>query len=184
MRLTAFLLCLLWPLAACQTTNSKWVPVYSTRIVLDAEQFHDETPEIAKKETHCGFYERALWTTSASVAVVRLASANPGCVVLEANPSVEDLIKQWGWLKKGNARQDGESILAYTLGSPVWIHFLRRKDQPCIVFRYGVGDSGGDIDEYPELVRGFFCKKWSSTITQEEAVVFVTSIRIDRSQRP
>jgi len=182
MRPLILLLCTLWPLAACQTIDNEWMPVYSTRIVLGAEQFRDETPEIKRKETFCGSAEKAVWTTSANVAVVQISSANLGCVVLEANPSIKDLVKQWKWLEKADTRQDGESILTYSLGSPVWIHFLRRKDQPCIIFRYGIGDSGSSINEYPELIRGFFCKKWSSTITPNEATAFVKGIRIGRKQ--
>lgn len=173
------ILCVMMVVAGCETTGTnKWTPTKNSRLVLQAEQFEGFWPIIHIRDLYCGHMEKTYWVASAGTAEIKLTTADAGCAVLDASPSVEDLIQEWRWLKQGAAKQEGKSISVRTLGVPVWIHFLRRKEMPCILFRFGTGESGSNIDVSTQRIRGYYCSQSSKEITASGASAFVKSIKI------
>lgn len=168
-------------MAACQTTaENRRVSIESTKIVLEAEQFEGIAPDLYGKEMYCGRAEVAIWESGARVSAIALGLTDPGCAVIDDNMSIPEQIDQWIWLKKGEAQKDGESVMIRTLGTTAWMHFLRRKGRPCILFRYRLGESGDDLNVATEIVMGFYCDRSAAEIDVDEAKAFVKSIRIDR----
>jgi len=177
-RLLSFL-CVSIVIVGCQTTeNNKWHPTKATRIVLQAEQFRGFWPRIQIKDLFCGEIEETYWVASTGTAEIALTTADPGCVVFDASPTIDDLIQEWRWLRQGPAKQEKDSIMIKSLGAPVWVHFLRRKEMPCILFRFGIGDSGDSINGSTQRIRGYYCSQSSKEISARDAAAFVKSIKI------
>lgn len=180
LRRSLSILCVMAVVAGCVTTDTdKWASTNSTRIVLEAEQFEGFRPRVHSKSQYCGEAEKAYWVASAGFVEIVLTRANAGCAILDSNRSVEGLINNWRMLRQGNAVQERPSIRVTALGAPGWIHFLRRKGKPCILFRIETGDSGGSFDQSTQTIMGYFCSQSPSPeITSSEARDFVASIRI------
>lgn len=61
----------------------------------------------------------------------------------------------------------------------MWVYFIRRDDQPCIVFNSGIGKFGDKLQDTTQIIIGFFCDKSAETVTPTAAKAFVKSIRVN-----
>lgn len=171
-------------LAACQTApSSEPTRTEETQIVLKADQFRTIQPEIYEQSGYCSRNEGAVWRDNASIAIVILTIADLECGIDESEVTVDALIDKVGWLSNANTRPEGQPILRRRLNVPVWIHFLRRNDQPCILFNFGVGDSGDPLYEATEFIIGVYCNDRSRSISPEEANAFLQSVDIRNLQQ-
>jgi len=185
MRRTFLILCAATiMLAACQTTQpSKPTRTEKTQIVLDAEQFRTIRPEILEQSGYCGRSEGAVWKDGYSIAIIVLMIADMECAIDEDEITVGALIDKVGWLKNANTHPEGKPVLVRKLNTPVWIHFLRRDDRPCILFNFGVGYSGDPLYEATEHIIGVYCNGRSRDISPEEANAFLQSVHIKNLQQ-
>lgn len=184
MRLLILCLCFLSPLTGCQTSEiSKPTPTEKTQIVLEYDRFRTIRPELFEQNHYCGRSEGAVWKDGNSIAIIVLAIANLDCGIDETEITVGALIDKVDWLRNATTHIEGKPLLAQKLNGPVWIHFLRRNDQPCIVFNFGVGDSGDPIYEATELILGVYCNGRRRDITPEDANAFLQDIRIKNLQQ-
>lgn len=105
------------------------------------------------------------------------------CAIDEDEITVGALIDKVGWLKNADTHPEGKPVLVRKFNTPVWIHFLRRDDRPCILFNFGVGHSGDPLYEATDHIIGVYCNGRSRDISPEEANAFLQSVHIKNLQQ-